>query len=138
MPHDTIYKTFSTLAPEKPKTVEYNCMSVQDLNHRKKIITENMVVCIDLYGTWCGPCKEVKPKFAALAQQYNNPGKCLLVMEDVDLDLTRDCQIGGVPAFIFYRGGHLVRSQDGKPVMVTGGDIRKVQSILNNLLSQSN
>lgn len=135
MTRETIYKTFATLTPEEKQT-DYKCIEIQDLNHRKKLLTENKIVCIDLYGTWCGPCKDVKPKFAALAQQYNNPGKCLLAMENVDLELTRDCQIGGVPAFIFYKGGQLLKHSNGTPVIITGGDLPKVQDILNNLLSK--
>ena len=87
-----------------------------------------------LYTNSCQPCKVVSPNFAELAQCYNNPGKCLLVKEDVDLGLKSDYKITGIPAFIFYINGKLLIHHDGSPVDVIGGDIKKVQNILDKLL----
>lgn len=131
------YASYGSLAPKEEKKT-YNCMEFQSLNHRKKMLTENAIVCVDLYANWCQPCKVVAPKFAELAQRYNNPGKCLLAKEDVDLELTRDYQITGIPAFIFYRHGQLLRNQNGSPVSVIGGDIQKVGTILDKLLGGGN
>ena len=138
MPHEKQYASYSSLAPKEDNRQKYTCMEMQDLNHRKKMLTENAIVCIDLYADWCAPCKIVSPKFAELAQQYNNPGRCLLAKENVDLELTRDFQITGIPAFIFYRHGELLRNQDGTPVAVIGGDLPQVQQILDKLIAQGN
>lgn len=137
MPLDKQYASYRSLAPKK-KTASYVCMEMQDLKHRKKMLDEHSIVCIDLHADWCEPCKVVSPKFAELAKQYNIPGRCLLATENVDLKLTRDFQITGIPAFIFYRGGQLLKEQDGTPVAVIGGDIDRVKQILDKLLSQGN
>lgn len=137
MPLDKQYASYASLAPkEAPK--EYCCMEVQNLDHRHKLLTQNSIVCIDLYANWCEPCKACSPHFSALAEQYNRPGVCALVKEDVDLELTRDYQITGIPAFIFYKNGQLLREPNGEPVSVTGGNIKEVQSILDKLHNERN
>lgn len=129
--HAKLYSTYKNLGPKKEQSDVPPVMEVQDLLHRKKIISDNNVVCIDLYATWCGPCKGVAPKFALLAQKYS--GKCVLVKENVDLALTRDVKVSGIPAFIFYKGNQLVVDQEGEPLMVVGGNVGKVEEIIQNL-----
>ena len=63
------YKTYRNLGNPQDQEPTRPCMEIQDLEHRKKILTENNVVCIDLWGEWCGPCKVVAPKFAKLAEK---------------------------------------------------------------------
>jgi thiol-disulfide isomerase/thioredoxin len=138
MPREKQYASYKNLAPKDERKDSYQCMTVQDLHHRKKLLTENSIVCLDLWADWCEPCKTVSPQFAELAKQYNNPGRCLLAKENVDLELTRDYQITGIPAFIFYRHGQLLRDQDGTPVSVVGGDINQVRRILDKLIGQNN
>ena len=129
------YASNKSLAPkdDKPK---YTCVEIENLQHRKKILADHRIVCIDLHADWCEPCKLVSPQFAELAHQYNNPGHCMLLKENVDLELTRDYQISGIPAFIFYVKGELLRDKDRKPVSVVGGDISKVKEILDNLMGR--
>jgi len=136
MPHEKQYASYKSLAPKENNKPEYTCMEIQDLHHRKKMLSENDLVCIYISGTWCEPCKVIGPQFAKLSQQYNISGKCLLAKENVDLELTRDYQITGIPAFIFYHNGRLVKEKNGNPVHVVGGDIGKVQQILDKFLPQ--
>jgi thioredoxin 1 len=137
MPRDKQYASYRSLVPKNEKKSEYQCMEVQDLHHRKKLLSDHSIVCIDLYADWCEPCKVVGPQFVELAKQYNNPGKCLLARENVDLKLTRDYQITGIPAFIFYVNGQLVRDKD-EHFSIIGGDINKVRQVLDKLLSGNN
>ena len=136
MSREKHYASYKSLDPKKDQKDQYPCMVIQDLHNRKRLLTENYIVCIDLFASWCEPCKVVGPEFAELARQYNNPGRCLLAKEDVDLELTRDYQISAIPAFIFYRNGQLLKKQDGSTVAVIGGDINEVREILDKLLSQ--
>lgn len=136
MSRPKLYASYGSLAPKIETKPSYECMSCTTPENRKKIIDENIITCIDLYADWCEPCKVVSPQFAKLAEQYNSPGRCILVKENVDLKLTLDYQLSGIPAFIFYRRGQLLRNQDGTPVHVVGGDIKAVKEILDKLLGQ--
>lgn len=136
MSRGKLYASYSSLAPKKEPEPSYKCTEIQSLEHRKQVISENAIVCFDLYANWCEPCKILAPQYTNLAQQYSSPGRCLMVKENVDLELTRDYQITGIPAFIFYRKGQLLRNQDGSPVHVIGGDLKAVQEIMDKLLGQ--
>lgn len=136
MSRKKLYASYSSLAPKKKPEPSYKCTEIQSLQHRKQVIAENAIVCFDLYATWCEPCKLIAPQYAKLAQQYSSPGRCLMVKENIDLELTRDYQITGIPAFIFYRKGKLLRNQDGTPVHVIGGELKAVKEIMDKLLGQ--
>lgn len=107
---------------------------IKSKDHRRQILTENKIVCIDLHADWCQPCKSVAPDYNKLAKQYNIPGKCMLVKENVELNLTTDCNITSIPTFIFYMNGQLLKDENQSDVKVIGGDINKVKNILDTLL----
>jgi thioredoxin 1 len=111
-------------------------MQPQSQEHRKKILTQNAVVVVYLWGSYCPPCRAIAPEYAKLAQEYNNAGKCMLIKEDVDLGLTKDYQATGIPAFIFYVGGQLLKNNDGQAVAIIGGDLKKVRGILDQILAR--
>jgi thioredoxin 1 len=129
------YASYNNLEPKK-EIPNYTCMEIQDLHHRDKMLNDHSLVCIKLHADWCEPCKIIAPHFTKLAEQYTIKGKCLLVTENVELDLTRDYQITGVPSFIFYHKGKLVKKNDGTPLSVVGGDIQEVRQILDKFLPQ--
>ena len=131
------YAIYKNLGPQEEKEREkkemFEVTQVSSLGHRKSLIEQNEIVCIYLWGEFCGPCKILAPHYTELSQQYNNPGKCILVKENVEGKYTEDYDITGIPAFIFYKNGHIIR-QNGKIVDVIGGDFDKVKDILNKLL----
>lgn len=132
-----VYAKYSSLEKKENKVNEPPpCLEIQNLEHRRNLLKSNNVVCIDLYGHWCEPCKAIEPEFLRLAQEYNSSGRCLLAKENVDLELTRDININGVPAFIFYKMSQPVKGRDGKPVVVMGGDFKKIRHILDTLLTE--
>ena len=129
------YAKYNSLAPNEPPKNDIGLdIEINSLHHRKSLLEQHEVVCIYLWGNFCEPCKAIAPKFAELSKQYHNPGKCVLMKENVESEFTRDYQIRGVPAFIFYKNGNIVRHDDGKIVDVIGGDFNNIKSILNKLV----
>ena len=131
------YANYDSLAIKEQKNVDDYSLEIDitSLKHRKSLLEENKVVCIYLWGSFCHPCTLLAPKYVELSKQYYDPGKCILMKENVESEYTRDYQITGVPAFIFYKNGDIVRNDDGKIIDVLGGDFEKVKSILNKLLN---
>jgi len=133
-----VYAKYGSLGPKKTEEPDVPpCLEVQNLEHRRNILKSNSVVCIDLYGTWCEPCKLIDNDVCRLNQTHNSSGRCVIVKENIDLELTRDVNIQGVPAFIFYKMNQLVREKDGKPKVIVGGDLKEVDRVLRILTTES-
>ncbi|GAA55399.1 thioredoxin-1 [Clonorchis sinensis] len=78
------------------------------------------LVVVDFFATWCGPCKDIAPKFVALSGSY--PG---VTFAKVDVDqlpeLPEEYGVTAMPTFIFFK--------NGKPVeTVLGASIEKVEA----------
>ncbi len=135
MPKYSNYENVNNYSDSIDKT-QY-VLSIESEDHRKKILNEHKIVCIDLYANWCGPCKNIAPTFNQLAKEYNVPGKCLLVKENVDLELTNECQVISIPTFLFFKNGQILTDQNNSPVKVEGGYIEEIKNILDRLLEHN-
>jgi len=116
------YAKYSSLGEqENPNFNASAVISIKSKEHKQQLCQNNRIVVVDVYGEWCGPCKQIAPRYAEMAQKYNNPGFCLLVNEDVDKDFSDG--IRGVPAFQFFVNGQFVET-------ITGADIKGVETKL--------
>lgn len=89
------------------------------------------VVVVYIYGKWCGPCKMVGPKYAALAQEMGGDN-VLFCKLDVDLKLRND--VTGVPTFEIWKKDPTGKKSLSKKVM--GADIAQLRAALDGLSTQ--
>lgn len=85
----------------------------------------NIYLVIDIYGTWCMPCKVVAPLFEELAKKYH--GKCSFAKLNVEV-MEEGIPLkfpGGVPCFVFIKNGKEVES-----LRVFGADIKEIEKNL--------
>jgi thioredoxin 2 len=70
-------------------------------------------VLVDLWATWCGPCRMVSPVLEQLATEY--AGRLKLVKVDVDRSprLSERFAVQAVPTLLVLRDGQVVRRQAG-------------------------
>ena len=75
-------------------------------------ITDNEIVLIDWWASWCGPCRMFAPVFEAASKQHPD-----LVFAKVDTeaqhDLAAAASIRSIPTLMVFRDGVLVFSQPG-------------------------
>lgn len=63
---------------------------------------------VDLWATWCGPCKQLAPIIEELAGDYEGKivvGKCDI--EDSE-DVAFEYGVRNIPTVLFFKGGELV------------------------------
>jgi thioredoxin 1 len=71
-------------------------------------------VILDVYTTWCGPCKFVSP----ILEKLKNEGLIKLVKEDLDKNrpLGERFNVTSIPTLIFFNNGELLNH----PIEVQG------------------
>ena len=63
---------------------------------------------VDLWATWCGPCRQIAPIISELAEEYAGKlvvGKCDVEEHD---DIAMEFGVRNIPTILFFKGGQLV------------------------------
>ncbi|MGM0510082.1 MAG: thioredoxin [Thermoplasmatota archaeon] len=77
------------------------------------LISKNENVIVDLWATWCAPCKAVEPVIEDLAEKYD--GKIVFAKVNIEENNKTPSQYGiqAIPAFLFFRNGDVVDQVKG-------------------------
>jgi len=74
--------------------------------------SEGKKILLDLYATWCGPCKMLMPMLESM--QSKHPDAVFLKMDvDKNRDFAMNLGIRSVPTVTIYNGNDLVNKTTG-------------------------
>ncbi len=71
----------------------------------QKEISDNKIVLVDFYATWCGPCKLMDPKIKRLQAKYGDKVKIIKIDTDKNKTLAINKLVSELPTFVFYKNG---------------------------------
>ncbi len=78
----------------------------------EQTVTDNDIVLVDWWASWCGPCRQFAPTFEKAAEAHPD-----IVFGKVDTEaeqsLARAANITSIPTLMAFREGVLVFSQPG-------------------------
>lgn len=98
-----------TMTTRKETTMATVQLNAQDF---EKTITDNNLVFVDFWATWCGPCRAFGPTFEAASEE--NPD---IVFGKVDIDANQDLAsaagIQAVPTLMIAKQGQIIFKQAG-------------------------
>lgn len=89
-------------------------MELNIINNQLEAATAaGLPLVIDFWATWCGPCRQVAPAIAELAEEYD--GKITVAKVDVDEngDLAAQFGIRNIPTILFVKDGQVIDKQVG-------------------------
>jgi len=80
-------------------------------------MNENTNALLDFTATWCGPCKRMKPDFAAAEKFMDESTNTKILFMSVDVDeeesLAHEYKINCMPTLILVKDGKIVERHEG-------------------------
>lgn len=97
----------ATAATPRPATNTPVIIDVTTMQFEQQVIvaSQTVPVIIDLWATWCGPCKQLSPILESLAVEYG--GRFILAKVDVDAEqqIAAAFQVQSIPSvFVAMKG----------------------------------
>lgn len=110
-------------------------IDVTEADFQNKVLdkSQSTVVIVDLWATWCGPCKQLSPLLEKLAAEYG--GKFILAKIDVDANpqLSQMFQVQSIPSVFAIIKGQAVPLFQGA---VPEAQLRQVLDQVMNLAKE--
>ena len=95
-------------------------ITVTDATFQAEVIDSEIPVVVDIWATWCGPCKQVAPILDQLAAEYDGRVKIVKLDADQNPETVTAVGVTSIPTLGFYTEGERVEMLIGahpKPVI---------------------
>jgi thioredoxin len=76
------------------------------------LISENEIVLVDFWASWCAPCRAFAPTFAASAEKHPDVVHAKVDTE-AEQELAAAADIRSIPTLMAFKKGYLVYNQAG-------------------------
>lgn len=78
-----------------------------------ELINQDRPTLVDVYATWCGPCKTMHPVIEQVKQQLGDSAGVIKIDIDQSETFARDYGIQAVPTLMIFKAGELVWRASG-------------------------
>jgi thioredoxin 2 len=75
--------------------------------------TATVLVLVDLWAPWCGPCRMVSPALERIAREKAGQVKLVKVNVDASPAVAQRFAVQGIPTLLLLKGGKVVARQVG-------------------------
>lgn len=80
---------------------------IESKDFRSEVLDANNLVVLDLFATWCGPCKMVAPIIDELSKEMTDV-KFFKLDVDNNGDIAEKYQVASIPTLLFFKNGEVV------------------------------
>ncbi|XP_058087678.1 thioredoxin M3, chloroplastic-like isoform X1 [Magnolia sinica] len=104
---------FPFLPLEKPSRVgKISCRlpghapaAVTASSWNESVLKSDVLVLVEFWASWCGPCRMVHPVFDEIAEEYAGKIKCLKLNTDADDQVAVEYGIEKIPTVVLFKDG---------------------------------
>lgn len=88
---------------------------VTELNSEnyEKFTTENNLVLVDIWATWCGPCRMIGPIVDQLSVDYQGKLSVGKLDADANREIVQELGVRNIPTLLLYKNGEIVDKSVG-------------------------
>ena len=72
------------------------------------VVATNLLVVLDLWAPWCGPCRMIAPILDKIAADYAGRVKVVKVNVDDNPDVSYQFKVQSIPLVLLLKGGQTV------------------------------
>lgn len=87
--------------------MNYYGIYIYKCNFEEEVLKSDVPVLVDMFATWCGPCKMMAPVVAQLAEEYEGTVKVGKLDIDQNVDIVAQYKIMSVPTFLVIKDGEV-------------------------------
>ncbi|MBO7177492.1 MAG: thioredoxin [Clostridia bacterium] len=86
---------------------------IENSNEFNNLIAKDGLCVVDLFATWCGPCRMLAPILEQVA--VKTEGKCTIAKVDVDEleDVAIAYGVNTIPTLLYFKAGKLLEKSVG-------------------------
>jgi len=102
-------------SPQRPRAASAP-LTGNARTYRESMQRDDVLVMVDYYADWCGPCRQIAPHLSNLAARHGDKVVVLKVNVDHEKGLARQAGIRSIPDVRLYHAGkELERVIGGRP-----------------------
>lgn len=76
-------------------------------NFQTEVLDSEQPVLVDMFATWCGPCRMMGPVIEELANEYKESVKVGKLDIDENSDIAAKYGVMSVPTFLVFKNGEV-------------------------------
>jgi len=79
-----------------------------DVNFETEVLNSDLLVLVDFYADWCGPCKMMAPVIEDIAATYDGVAKVGKLNVDESPNTSSKYRVMSIPTLLFIKNGEVV------------------------------
>lgn len=84
-----------------------------DANFKTEVLGSEMVVLVDFWAPWCGPCQMVGPIISAIAKEYDGKIKVGKLNVDENPVTAGEYSVMSIPTLKIFKNGKIIEEMVG-------------------------